>query len=265
MQPVNYSSPVFTGEKHDIHLPTGRIATIRETNGEDDAIISKMSGAQSGESILNFVANITTHDSVLGRKPMVDDIRAWPVSDRYYLLYKQRLINQGTLLEFRHTCSNPDCAYCRDAEPQDKEQDLTEFDGDLTNPDFKAKNSNQVRRYPNGDKVEVEFSLSSGKKLKYKILTGELEKKQLDIPQDDNNRNTKLIVRELSVFDNGVWIPLKSFLAFKSKEMSEIRKHVDDNDPLFDPLINFTCNLCKMPYRIPLLSIPAFFWPGELT
>lgn len=255
---------VFTGQEHEITLPTGRVITLRETNGDDDELLSRLKDAKSGDSVFNFLANITNMDSIVKKKPLVSDLMGWPVSDRYYALFKQRVINQGPLLKFDFICQTPDCPTQRDGEKaQEFEYDLNEFDGDLSNSEYKPSLITQVKKYPLGSTKQIEFETSSKKKLRYKILDGILEKKTLDEPADNRHKNSHLYLRELEIFSGGSWILLTHFKMFPSREMSEIRRHVDDHDPFFQPSVKFTCPTCKTPYSIPLFDIPVFYWPEE--
>src|SRR6188768_357975 len=106
---------IFTGQPHEITLPSGRLVRIRETNGDDDEILSTLKDARQGDSVFNFLANIILEDNTKPGKPStVVDLLDWPVSDRYYLLFKQRIINQGHLLEFDFICQTPDCPSQKD-------------------------------------------------------------------------------------------------------------------------------------------------------
>lgn len=269
MQPVKdqmseIQSAVFTGKISEIILPSSRIVKVRETNGDDDEILSNLGEAANGQSVMNFLANIVLEDSIKGGKPLVGDILNWPVSDRYYLLFKQRLINRGDLLEFSFVCQTRDCPSQKDGEKvQPLEEDLKQFDGDLSDPNYKPFGLHQPIKYPFGNSPIVELKLSSEKLLRYKILTGVLEQKQLALPADKTTKNTKLTIRELELYQNGNWVIQLNFKAFSSREMTEIRKNIDISDPLYDPIVKYHCPVCKTPYQIPLLAIPSFYWPED--
>lgn len=265
MVPIKKDEPViFLGNIHEIYLPSGRVVKIRETNGDDDEILSNREKALTGDSVMTFMANITEFDSEKGDKPLTTDILNWPVSDRYYLLFKQRLINQGDILNFGFVCQSENCPSQINGETiQELEEDLKQFDGDFSKEEYSPINLHQPKRYPNGMQKVVEFTTSSGKYIRYKILTGVLEKKQLAVPVDNHTKNLRLTSRELQYYTGDSWIIQLNFKAFSSREMSEIRKDVEKNDPLFDPMVRYTCPQCKTPYALPLLSIPSFYWPGE--
>jgi hypothetical protein len=259
--------PIFQGEKHTIYLPSGRVVIVRETNGDDDDTLSRLADSD-GNSVFNFLANIVMHDQYLNKKPLVEDIMGWHASDKYYLLYKQRLINRGSKLEFQHECQNDKCPTNQpsflDSKAITYEQDLNMYDGNLADADYKPKNSQPVK-YPKGKDLEYEFTISSKKRFKVSILTGLLEKIQLEQPVGSLSKNSILTARNLSVWDKSQWVPVKFFGAFSSRELSEVRGLVRDNDPLFDPMVSFNCQYCKQPYNVPLLAIPVFFWPEDMV
>lgn len=260
MNPVIEESPlVHLGQTKKVTLPSGKQVTIRETNGEDDDIISRVADASDGSNILNFLASIIMTDHNLGRKPVVAEIAEYKANDKYYLVFKQRLMNHGPELEFEYTCQNPKCK-----KTHKYEEDLRELDGDLSDPEYKPKHIASVKKYPQGDKAEIEFITSSGKTIRYKILNSLLEKKQLDMPQNNLSKNTMLLAREIELFIKQEWVLQTYFGAFTSREMGEIRKHVTINDDAFDPHTEFECYHCKQPYSLPILSLPAFYYPADM-
>jgi hypothetical protein len=265
MKPVLPELSIYKGQEHIIHQPSGRVVTIRETNGNDDETLSKLGDVNSGDNQFNFIADITLDDSSINGKPTIEDIMNWPTNDRYYLLFKQRIINHGVEVKFNHECPNPDCKdpMTGDRSASDYIQDLSEFDSDLKNykAPKKADPKQKIAPYPSKEAI-VEMSTSSHKKLRYKILTGVLEKRALDMPQSDHSQNTRLLLRELETFIEGQWIRLTTFHAIPSKEMGEIRGNIERLDPIFDPAVKCTCPKCKLRFDVGLFTIPSFYFPA---
>lgn len=234
-----------------ITLPTGRKVEIRETNGDDDATLSRMGDASTGENVSNFLANI-----IIGpEKILAKDIAEWPLNDKYVLLFKQRIFNMGSELKFTHT--DP-----LDKKKQEVEytEDLSTIDGELSDKDY-TPGPNQIFRYPNGDKRLLEFIISTKKKLRYKIMNGITEDVLGSIAQEDLNRNSPLIARDIEWFNKTKWEKLFSFRHFTSKEMAEIRHHIGVNDRLFDPTVSFTNPNTQRLINLPLMSIGTFYFP----
>lgn len=254
-------SPVFLGKETTLTLPSGRVVRIRESNGDDDDILSRLGDTSDGSNINNFLANIITEDfEHPGQKLRASDLLKWKVNDKYYLLFKQRLINHGNVLKFTHTCQNERCK--KETMYEDK---IDYIDGDLSREDFTPSHKYQVKRYPHNGHGQVELVLASDKKLRFKILTGELEKRQLDIPNDDSSKNKKVAIRELQQFKNGAWELVTYFGEFSSREMSKIREAITINDSTFEPIIEVVCSHCNTPYVYSLMTLPAFYYPEETT
>src|SRR5882757_6071304 len=145
------SSMFFTGDEHEITLPSGKMVTIRESNGEDDGILSKIKSAQDGSNIYNYLANIILKDHDTQDKPLAADLMEWLSNDKYYLLFKQRIINLGPTFTFLHTCENKDCK-----KKSEYEEDLSILDGDLSQKNYKST-GDQVAPYPSGKNKQIEF------------------------------------------------------------------------------------------------------------
>lgn len=235
-----------------VTLSSGRIVTIRETNGEDDAILSKIGAAtNNGENIYNFLANIMVDEPRI----LAKDIMDWPVNDRYGLLFKQRIINLGTDFSFKHT--DPTDLKKREVEYT---EDLSSIDGDMADPNF-TRGPNTIFKYPKGNALEVEYTSSSKRKFRYKILTGVLELAALDTPQADTNKNSMLTNRHIEIFKGSKWERLYNFREIPSKEMAEIRADVTRNDSIFSPMVSFTNPYTNNPFSIDLFAFPTFYFP----
>jgi hypothetical protein len=231
-------------------LPSGKTWEIRETNGDDDAILSRFGTALTGDNVNEFLANI-----IIGpEKPLAEDIKKWPVNDKYGLLFKQRIFNHGPEFIFKHT--DP-------ADPKKREfeytEDISVIDADLGSKDYKEE-LGKIFRYPYGSTTEIEFSLGS-KKLRYQLMTGELELELDALPQDEQTRNTSLTIRRLSIAKGSGWELVTSFRHFTSTEMAYIRSHVEKNDRTFMPLVQITNPYTKRDHALPLMALPNFLFP----
>lgn len=246
--------PMFEGRTTEITLPSGRVVKIRETNGADDDILSSINAAADGSNTYNFLASIILHDSEQDGKPTANDLKNWLINDKYGLLFKQRVFVHGYDLKFKATCIECETE-------SEYEEDLKKWDTDLKINDA---NDKAIARYPLGKTMVEEFITSSGKKFKYALLNGILEKKALELK--DATKNSSLVIRNLQVENKGEWALVTHFGGFGSKEMIEIRSHVKINDKQFDPVINFNCSnpMCKKDYSVSLFQIGSFFYPEEM-
>lgn len=230
---------------------------IRETNGEDDETISKLKNAMDGTSIDKLLAGIILDNSKTKSRLSPEEIMKWRNNDRYYTIFKSRLFSLGSEITYSHKCTG--CG-----KTKDWDEDLTQYDRDFSKPDKESDNKfkYQVQPYPD-DKLEAEFSISSGKKFKYMYSNGEVEKSLLDIDKNEISMNTKLTVRKLSWWNEDKWMPLSSFRNFSSKEMTEIRKEVGKDDN-FEAVSECKCPSCGVTDKISLMLQPGFFFPGEI-
>ncbi len=248
------------GKTSKFITPSKFEVTIREQTGDDDEIISRIKNASDGSSVNKFASSIILETSLDIKKPTPNDILKWKNKDKYYVLFKSRLLSLGTTITYKHTCSNSDCK-----KDNDFEEDLLQYDRDFSKDDTTSANGfkYQVTPYPNGAELQHEFAISSGKKFRYTYLNGLSEKELLGMNKDNISKNTELTVRKLEWFDQDKWITLSSFKSFSSKEMVEIRESIKKNDEPFDAITEAECPYCKTVDRISLMVQADFFFPGE--
>lgn len=238
-------------------VPSGFEVTIREQNGDDDGIISQIKNTADGSAINKFVAAIVLKDGN-GKKPSANDILLWKNKDKYYVLLRSRILSLGAEITYTHICTNNDC---KKETPYEENLELYNRDFSLPLEDTKTDFKYQVTEYPNGQQNEVEFALSSGKKIKYKYLNGLSEKKLLALNKDELNKNTELTVRDIQWFTEEKWQPISNFKFLTAREMSQIRKHIAQNDMPFDAISEVVCPYCKTRAEISLMTQPDFFFP----
>jgi hypothetical protein len=234
-------------EKTDIILPSGKVVTIRESTGEDDDILSKRDDKL--EHLNKFLARIVVDPDM-----STNDVKKLLVRDKYFLLLKSRIFSLGSELLFTHTFS--------DGTEADIEEDLTIFDHDYSeewNPDSKAP-----RPYITDDPT-VEFNLSSGKICRYEYLTGLHEKSLLDnkeITLTNLNINMMMTVRKFALKINDSWALVQRFNMLKSREMAEIRKHIERNDPEWGALMSIPHPNGGPTEYVSIFQVPDFFFPA---
>lgn len=252
-----FKSPLKT-----IKLPSGKTITIREQNGDDDTIISRLKNANDGTSIPSFVAAITMEDENK-KKPTIQDVMKWKVNDIYVTVLKSRLFSLGKIVDFTLTCPKENCK-----KESSYEEDLSKYDWDYTKPfpEIGSEDYNKYRckPYANGQELERVLTLSSGKEIKYKCRTGESETLILEMPEDSISKNTELTIRKLQLkAPEGKYLTLSSFTLLSARDMKEIRKDIADNDPVFEFASECICtnHKCKNALTISVLTQPNFFFP----
>lgn len=274
MQPAKenekLSSLLYKGSNKQVLLPSSRPITIREQNGGDDDILSRI-GESEGSNVIIFLANIIQKDEVLGRKPTVEDIKSWGVKDKYYALLQSRIFSLGRELKWKHTCSDPNCARNKPKSPGPKGsfavvEDLSLF-GDGTENIFRddyQRITYGVTPYPMKDKMVIEIKLSSGKYTRYHILDSSGENLRLQASENERTENFKFIIRNLEVKIDQEWVSVKDFQVFSPRDMMELRKSLDENDKEFVPLTTVTCPTCGNLDYVNILTLPDFFYPLEM-
>lgn len=250
-----------------VTLPSGNVATIRETNGEDEDIITNVQKAQDLSSINDFLSRIiVSHDfDHLPNKQGVSsqEVEGMLNANRHYLLLKSRILSLGSDLYFNWQCKNKKCMYKPDGLVK---EDISEFDQDLSqpipekgHPDY---NPAKIQKYPQGKATFIEYTTSSGKRVAWDLLTGSGEKKILTL-RDKASINSALLVRNFRWYINEQWTIVTSFRDFTSRELTEIRNELTKNDYEFAPIIIIECPKCHTVEEIPLLAIQDFFFPAQ--
>lgn len=255
-RPKVAESQIFTGEEHEVHLPSSKVVVIRESNGEDDGILSRVKDSSDNTNILNYLSSIIVEDRDIKKKPAPSDILEWLSNDKWYLLLKQRIINLGPDFVVINTCGNPKCKT-----KTEYLEDLSEIDGDLSQKDYKAKGI-QVYKYEFGDKKTLEYTTTRKNAFQFDLMTGIGERKLLDVPDNDRDLNQVLLARNIRFYLGGKWIPLFDFRRFPSKEMNELRGYVMKQDKMFEPRVTFDCPKCSLHQEAIIFNIPVFFYPG---
>ena len=249
---ADLSNLVYLGQKISVKLPSGKEVEIREHNGDDEGILSTVSGAMDGTAINQYLSNIITSPKT---KP--EDIMSWLVGDKYYLLLWSRIHSTGEELVFKHECRVASCKH-----EERYVENLSIFTNDFDKPQ-EGENRMQPYDLPK-DSLHHELTLTSGKRIRFEYLTGIGEKRSLALPEDALNKNHSLIVRNPELYNNNKWEKIALFKAFSSKEMREMRVEVKRVDPELTMNVEVKCPKCSTTDYLSLLSIPDFFFQEEI-
>jgi hypothetical protein len=243
-----------------ILLPSGDECVIREQNGEDDAVLTRVKDTINGVSLANFIAGILVYHSaypdiiVTGKH-----IMAMKSRDKYYILVSSRVFSLGKDITFEFRW--PDLKI-----PTPYTEDLTifipEMGKPLPNPGDDDFSEYALTPYPENIPYHI-FSISTGKTLRFKYTDGESEKYLMDLSEEIKSKNSELLARGLALkMESGEWVNIENFKRFNSREMAEIRGEVEK----FDPQINLYTEIAhpddpqkKVEYSITTTT--AFFFP----
>jgi hypothetical protein len=152
-------------------LPTGSSVTIRETDGEDEDVISRVGDALDGASINKFISRIVIkHSAYPDTRITPEMVKSWPLADKYYTLLKSRVHSLGEELIFMFKCPEKDCL-----KESKQAENLNIYDHDLSigNPDESEPHyEKKVKLYPNKSQTSFTHTLSTGKVVFFDLLSG---------------------------------------------------------------------------------------------
>jgi hypothetical protein len=112
-----------------------------------------------------------------------------------------------------------------------------------------------------------EFTLKSGKVVRYNFLNTHGEKYALNIEKDRlAYASIQLLQRGLEWFNGQEFIVVSDFSIFSSRDMNEIRSDIKASDIDFYPLIQVLdlADSTKLVDELPLLMMDSFFYPEEI-
>ena len=250
-------------QKLEVLLPHNIRVTIRETNGEDDDIISKVKDNKDNTAVCKFLSSIIVSEVLTP-----EDIMLWPIASKYYLLLKSRIHSLGNILKFKYEFKEENS---EELKSFDFEEDLNKYDADLEtllklSPEELSKeaaklSSIQIRPYKYGPVLLHEKKLSSGKVIRLQLLDTHGEKASMGKSGDEMTINDKLRFRHLEVKLEEGWAKVQNFKAFSSRDMQEIRQFAEEIEVRFDMPMGIENPITKEYNLVPLISLPDFFFP----
>ncbi len=242
--------------------PSGYSFTIREQNGADDDILSNEQDSRTLMNLTKFISAIVVEtDFTKTKKLTIEDALSLPANDRYAILIRSRIFSLGNSLEFEFIWPG-------EKNPITYEQDLSEllFDDYGSDPSEEELNSKPYAiPYYTTDKItDIEFTISSGKELKFDLLDGGSEMEYVLLPESERSRNRSLITRNLHLKMGDKWVKVTNFSMFSVKEMLEIHKFVKNSDPIFPGHVEIENPSTNQKTLISILGQPNFFYLGGI-
>ncbi len=254
------------GQTVDFTLPSGKHVTIREQNGDDDDLISNAYQAKNGNHLNMFIAAVVVKTDLTANGRLTSkDVLNMKVRDKYAILIKSRCFSLGASITFEYDWGSDNGGKVEYTE--DLAQYIYNDYSDLDNfPMIGDEDYFEFRIRPyleQGEEVR-EFELFSGKKIRYKYLTGVSERKLLELPPQQLTKNAELRIREIEEFVDNQWHKVESFRYYKAQDMKELR----DDVKMYDPDTNLLSEL-EHPrtgelQAFPIILAPDFFFPGEI-
>lgn len=216
--------------------PSGFKYVIREQNGEDEDILTNPKDARDLTNLIKFVASLVVDTNYTkSGKLTLEDAKNMPLLDKYCILIQNNIFSLGGKLEFDHTFQDGSTFTFEQDLKELVFEDYTEFP---TDEELNAK-PDAVPYYPlmpNGDITKImgiTHTLSSGKEVKFDVMTSSSEQYILRLPEEKRTRNAELMARNLRLQVNGNWEKVTNFRSFSMADMKELRKIISEVDPVF--------------------------------
>lgn len=243
--------------------PSGYSYTIREQNGEDEEILSNQADAKDLMNLIKFIASIVVKtNATTSGKLLVKDVLTLPLLDKYAIIFQSRIFSIGNIITFEYDWGG-------DTGKVQYEQDLNDFlfedYSQIPTQEELDNKPDAIPYYPDPSQFrDREIKLSSGKVVKYDLLDSTAELYMLKLPARKQTRNADLFARNLCLQVEGEWNKVTNLRMFSLKDMAEIRKEVDTNDPLFTGVTDLENPDTGEIVKYPILSYGGFFFPTEM-
>lgn len=245
--------------------PSGYTYTIREQNGEDENILSNQNDIKNIMHLTKFISAIVVDtDATTSHKLTIDGALNLPALDRYAILVHSRIFSLGNDMVF--TYKWPDVSEPTEYTDTISDYIFTDYSQEPTEEELEAK-PNAIPYYPDRDfcKEGKVITLSSGKQVSFKALTGVGEQYVINLPVEKQTRNSELIARDLCLSVNGNFEKVTNFSLFNPRDMAEIRKAVSTFDPVFVGLTQIDHPTDpNQKTQIPIFALQSFFFLTEV-
>lgn len=241
--------------------PSGHTYKIREQDGDDDDILSNPTKSKTLQNLSDFVSGIIVSNTRTGGRLNSEQVHKLPSLDRYAILFQSRIFSLGQTIDFVWD-------WTKDfGGEQTYEQDLREFLFDYSKtPDAETLNSKPyaIPFYPVPDcETDIELTLTSGKTVRFDLMTPEGESYMIALPV--KTKNIELKARNIRLLVKDKFEMVESFKVFSVKDMLEIRTKVAQVDPVFTGIMDLDNPLFPdLKDRVNIISIPSFFYLGEI-
>ena len=250
----------INGQTLIVNLPDGKSwVEIREQNGADDDLLSNRKRAENLMNFCDFISSITLRTNYTENGRLTpEDVASMPALMKYVILVKSRIHSLGKVIGFTYRW------------PEGYEENYEEDLEQLVFSDYHNVPEDELIEKPLAipfyDKLPMDgyfyLTTSKGKELRYIPLNTNGEKYLID-NMLEGKKNDSILARNLEFKDKNTWHKVTSFVTFSTKEMAEIRKDIQINDPEFTGNILIESSKGHKTYY-NVMGSPSFFYPGEI-
>lgn len=234
-----------------ITCPSGLILNVRGLKTREANLLADAANTRKGTLFDQILKAVTLEVDDLGpyKAPL-----AWPkvlVGDRFYALVQTRIATYGPDYTFRFQCRE---AFCR--KPTDWELNL---ETDLT---VKTLSEESRATFLNGNRFETLIP-STGRKVVYQLLTGELESKAAQQRATRKDRQVTLSLNARIVEIDGVHPNDKPRIIddMELADANELLEILDEADCGIETSIEVECSHCGGVTEIELPFDREFWLP----
>lgn len=266
MTPTAPQSFIFKGKTDTFKLLSGKLVTLRESNGEDESKLSNVKDALDGTNLLNFLSGVIIAvdgvDTVVSPK----ELGEWHRNDIYYALLCQRILTHGADMEMSAFCNNPEC---KCSAKKTKHPFVVDIPLNEYLMDAKDENNETLATaapaYPLGLKQETDAMIlpKTGIQVKFRIESFNEYMNNVKNTGNNLNKNTVILDHKTELFIQDRFQPLTVLTALSASQAGEVRKEINKLDPIFYPSAEYECLECGTPHEERLMNIPSFFYPEE--
>lgn len=256
------------GRTMKVMVPSGRVFTIREQNGNDDDVLSNPITMNDLTNIDNFLTGILITEEVEGKETAVTlkTVTELPNNDRYFLLIQSRVFSLGNNLVFTFDWGADNGGKVTYTE------DLSKYLHDYTKP-FPVKGDSdyfeyKIPPYPANSDIHSKFyfEVTSGKKFRFGLMTRQGEKWMMKLPAEELTRNSELRARNLEYLsgEGDAWVKVENFAMFSKRDLIEIKKAVTEVDPTYQFITEVENPKTGQIINHPMMTSSDFFFPVEI-
>lgn len=224
-------------DRKDIVLPSGRAATVLETTGEAERLLSTLQQNRDLAVINRFLSLVTENLDGKAGKSNPDDFKSMLTGDRTLILLNVRALSHGSTVNFKLNC--PSCGG-----NSEHEIDLGEC-------------LSAMESYPKGDQREFSAEIGPGQ-IHFELASGETELRIARIKNPEIN--TKLRCMKVWEETDQGKIPI-NLDVLKSCWIAELRKAVREAECKLDTSAKITCPDCGMVTTADIMGNLDFLFP----
>lgn len=247
-------------------LPSGRVFTIREQNGNDDDVLSNPMTKSDLTNIDNFLNGICITETVDNVEVAVTlkTITELPNNDRYHLLIQSRVFSLGNIMTFTFDWGEEGGNITYE---EDLKQYLHDYSKVYPNKGDEGYFEYKIPPYPANANIDsrYEFTITGGKKFRFGLMTRQGEKLAINLPHEQLTKNLELKLRNLEYYDESQgFVKVENFSQFTSRDMQQIKKCVLEIDPTYLFVTTLKNPKTNETIKYPLMNSTDFFFPVEI-